>query len=207
MNKIFKHIKDTVERNHSRWLRFWISRIPGIYLPGSVQIRGRPIVEVCRGAEIHIGENVIINSSNRGYHVNMHSPVKLYADRKGAIIKIGEQTQINGTCIHAYESVDIGKNCMIAANCQIMDCSGHELSFDRVENRINTTSGGFPVTIEDNVWIGANCIVLPGVRIGHGSVIGAGSVVTKDIPPMVVAAGNPAHTVKTAESSTMRHRS
>ncbi len=202
MNILVKRVRDFVERSWSAWLRFRISNIPGVRLPRSAQIRGRPIVEICRGAEIHIGENVIINSSNRSYHVNMHSPVKLYADRKGAIIKIGERTQINGTCVHAYASVSIGKNCMIAANCQIMDCSGHELSFDHVENRINTTSRGCPVIIEDNVWIGANCIVLPGVRIGHGSVIGAGSVVTKDVPPMVVAAGNPAHTVKTAGSAT-----
>ena len=53
-----------------------------------------------------------------------------------------------------------------------------------------------PVTIEDNVWIGGNSTILPGVTIGHGSVIGAGSVVVKSIPPDTVAAGNPCKEIK-----------
>jgi maltose O-acetyltransferase len=53
-----------------------------------------------------------------------------------------------------------------------------------------------PTVIEDDVWLGANCIVLPGVRIGAGAVIGAGSVVTRDIPPRVIAAGNPARVIR-----------
>jgi acetyltransferase-like isoleucine patch superfamily enzyme len=53
-----------------------------------------------------------------------------------------------------------------------------------------------PVVIEENVWIGANSVILPGVRIGRNSVIGAGSVVTKEIPPLCLAAGNPARVIK-----------
>jgi acetyltransferase-like isoleucine patch superfamily enzyme len=145
----------------------------------------------------------MINSSNAGYHVNMHSAVKLMADRPGARIHIGEGTRIHGSCIHAYRSITIGKRCLIAANCQIIDCNGHELSFDDVEARIHTTSDGRPVVIEDAVWIGANSIVLPGVRIGRGSVVAAGSVVVKDVPPMAVVAGNPARIVKQAGPATV----
>ena len=57
------------------------------------------------------------------------------------------------------------------------------------------------VVIEDCVWIGANSIVLPGVRIGRGSIVGAGSVVVKDIPPMVIAAGNPAKVISNGQQS------
>jgi acetyltransferase-like isoleucine patch superfamily enzyme len=92
--------------------------------------------------------------------------------------------------------ITIGKNCLIAANCQIMDNSGHDLSFDDVANRINTTGVSSPVTIGDDVWIGANCIILPGVTIGQGSVVSAGSVVTKDIPSMVIAGGIPARVLR-----------
>jgi acetyltransferase-like isoleucine patch superfamily enzyme len=53
-----------------------------------------------------------------------------------------------------------------------------------------------PVVIEDNVWIGSKTIILPGVRIGNHAVIGAGSIVTKDIPPRCVAAGNPARVIR-----------
>ena len=62
------------------------------------------------------------------------------------------------------------------------------------ENRSATY--GRPITIEDKVWIGINSTVLPGVRIGYGAIIGAGSVVTKDVPPMTVVAGNPARFIK-----------
>ena len=65
-----------------------------------------------------------------------------------------------------------------------------------MEERINTTGTSKAVTIEDYVWIGANTIVLPGVTIGKGSVISANSVVVRDIPPMVVAGGNPAIVIK-----------
>ena len=86
---------------------------------------------------------------------------------------------------------------MIAANCQIFDGNGHDLSFPDVDNRINTRGTSKPVNIEDSVWIGANSIVLPGVTIGRGSVVSANSVVVKDVPPMVVVGGNPAKIIKT----------
>jgi acetyltransferase-like isoleucine patch superfamily enzyme len=181
------------------YLRKQLSRIKGLTISDDVVLNGKPIIEIRNGGTIHIGKGATINSSNIGYHINMHSPVKLVSDREGSIITIGEKTRIHGTCIHAYKSVHIGDNCLIAANCQLMDCNGHELSFDNPENRINTSSDGKPIVIEDCVWIGANSIVLPGVRIGRGSIIAAGSVVVKDIPPMVVAAGNPAKPIKTAE--------
>lgn len=128
----------------------------------------------------------------------MFAPVKLFVDRPRATIIIGEGTRIHGSCLHSYASIEIGKRCLVAANCQIIDGSGHDLSFGDVENRINTKGDCHPIIIEDDVWIGANTIVLPGVRIGKGSVIGAGSIVTKDIPPMVVAAGNPAKVIRVA---------
>lgn len=172
--------------------------VKGLELEQGVRFKGRPSIAIAKGASIHIGRGVSINSSNAGYHVNMHSPVKLLADRPGARIEIGEDTRIHGSCIHAYESIRIGKRCLIAANCQIIDCNGHELSFEDVDGRIGTTSGAKPIVIEDSVWIGANCIVLPGVRIGRGSIVAAGSVVVKDVPAMVVAAGNPARVIKRA---------
>lgn len=155
-----------------------------------------PMIDIRNGGKIVIGDNVTLTSKNRGYHINMHSPVKLYADRRNAEIYIGNNTRIHGTCVHAYDRIHIGDNCLIAANTQIMDGSGHDLSFDDPANRINTIGVAKPVVIEDNVWIGANCIVLPGVTIGKGSIISAGSVVTKDIPPMAIAGGNPAKVIK-----------
>jgi acetyltransferase-like isoleucine patch superfamily enzyme len=167
-----------------------------LFLGEKVKIHGMPIIQISKGAKVILNDNVTINSKNYGYHANMYSPVKLMADRKNAVIEIGENTRINGACIHAYKKVSIGRNCLIAANVQIIDADGHELSFDNIGNRINTSSKGKSIKIEENVWIGLNAIILPGVTIGTGSVIGSNTVVTKDVPPMVVFAGNPGRIVK-----------
>lgn len=156
----------------------------------------KPLIKMVAGTKLHIGENVWINSDKRNYHLNMHSPCKLLLDRAGGAIYIGDNTRLHGTCIHAYQQVTIGKNCLIAANTQIMDGNGHDLSFPDVANRIHTHGAVKPVTIADNVWIGTNVVVLPGVTIGEGSVISANSVVHKDIPPMCIAGGNPAVVIK-----------
>jgi len=165
-------------------------------------IDSKPIIDIHKDASLFIGVNVTINSNNLGYHVNMFSPCKLMADKPDALIKIGDNTRIHGSCVHAHKKITIGENCLIAANCQIMDGNAHDLSFPDVSNRINTRSESKEVIIEDNVWLGTGVIVLPGVKIGAGSVISANSVVHKDIPPMVVAGGNPVTIIKKFDENT-----
>ena len=96
-------------------------------------------------------------------------------------------TVINYNCVILDTSpVSIGANAFIAPGVCIA-CAGH--SIDPVQRSMGVGTSA-PITIEDNVWIGANATICGGVTIGEGSVIGAGSVVTKDIPAGVVAAGN-----------------
>lgn len=192
-------ITDPLNIPYYLWIKFYKIRLsskPNVKIEGRLIIKNLPLIDIRKGSRLHIGADVTLNSRNKDYHINLHSPVKLFAEGEGAEIRIGDKTRIHGTCIHAFESVVIGKGCLIAGNCQIIDGNGHDLSFPNVEERINTTGTSKPVTIEDYVWIGANSIVLPGVTIGRGSVISANSVVVKDIPPMVVAGGNPAIIIK-----------
>lgn len=126
----------------------------------------------------------------------MFMPVKLMADRPEGCIKIGREILIHGSFLLAYKYIEIAKKCLIEANCQIIDCNGHLLSFDKVSNRINTNDDGVYVIIGDNVWIGTGTIISPGGQIGKGVVIAAGSIVTKDIPAMVIADDNLAKTIK-----------
>lgn len=168
-----------------------------LYIGNNFKVNGRPMIYIGDACRIEIGDNVLLNSSNAKYHVNMFAPVKLLCDRNNAKIIIGNNTRIHGTCIHAYNEVVIGENCLIAANTQIFDGNGHNLSMDNPANRIHTTGKSKPIRIEDNVWIGTNCIVLPGTTIGSGSVISAGSVVDCDIPPGCLAGGNPVKIIKT----------
>lgn len=165
-----------------------------------VVLRGIPRVEIRAGSAVRLGSRIILNSCSLGYHLNMFAPVKLMADRTGAMIDIGDDTRIHGSCIHAQQHISIGARCLIAANCQIMDNSGHDVAEHDPESRIKTSGAIRPVFIEDDVWLGAGVVVLPGVRIGRGSVVGAGSVVAKDIPPMSFAGGVPSRVLRSLGS-------
>jgi acetyltransferase-like isoleucine patch superfamily enzyme len=116
-------------------------------------------------------------------------------------IEIGQNVQINDYVhIGAVNSVVIGNNVLMASKIYITDHnhgsytdleSDHPLSIP-----IDRKSIGYPVVIEDNVWIGESVCILPGVTIGKGSIIGASSVVTKSIPPFAIAVGSPAIVIK-----------
>ena len=190
--KIFRAIKWYANKIY---ITLFISRTPGLILIGKVKIKGIPIIRIY-GGSITIGNNVVLNSDNNHYFINMHSPTKLITSTKNAKIVIGENTRIHGTCIHAYEKITVGKNCLIAANCQIIDTNRHELAFDNPQGRLISSTKTKPVCICDNVWIGANTLILPGVTIGEGSVIAAGSVVTKDVPHFSLNGGNPSKVIK-----------
>lgn len=102
-------------------------------------------------------------------------------------------TIINYNCVILDTStVDIGANAFIAPGVCIA-CAGHSLDAEQRAGAITTSK---PITIEDDVWIGANAVVCGGVTIGKGSVIGAGSVVNKSVPAGVVAAGNPCRVIR-----------
>lgn len=108
----------------------------------------------------------------------------------GAILRIGHDVGINhGTEIEAWHDVRIGDNTILAPNVSILDHDRHE-----VQPGAKMYRG--PVVIGNNVWLCRNVCVMPGVTIGDGSVIGANSVVTKDIPAGVFAAGLPAKVIR-----------
>jgi acetyltransferase-like isoleucine patch superfamily enzyme len=173
----------------------WLSWQHNVFCEGKVVVLGSPLIDIRKGSKLYLGDGVILTSRNRGYHLNIATPVKLFADRPGAEIRIGAETRIAGSCIHAQRSITIGKRCLIAGNCQIVDNNGHDLSFPNVDRRLHSEGPSAPVVIEDDVWLGANTVVLPGVRIGRGAVIGANSVVAANVPSMAVARGNPAEVV------------
>lgn len=122
-----------------------------------------------------------------GDRVLLHRFVKLSA--YGGRIEIGNNSYIGDrTEIHAGKSVKIGSNVNIAWDCNILDRDYHAFESDSEVIR--------SVEIKDNVWIGCRSIVLKGVTIGEGAVVAAGSVVTRDVPPKCLVAGNPAKVIK-----------
>lgn len=111
----------------------------------------------------------------------------------GKHIEVGKNFYANYNCtILDVAKVKIGDNCMFAPNVSIFT-AGHPV---HPVSRNTMYEYGIEITIGDNVWIGGNTVVLPGVKIGSNTVIGAGSVVTKDIPDWVIAAGNPCKVIR-----------
>lgn len=111
----------------------------------------------------------------------------------GYNIEIGENFYANVNCVFLDGAkITFGNNVFIAPGCGFYT-AGHPLD---VEQRNKGLEYAYPVTIGNNVWIGAQSIILPGITIGDNSIIGAGSVVTRDIPANVVAAGNPCKVLK-----------
>lgn len=111
----------------------------------------------------------------------------------GKHIEVGKNFFANYNCtIIDVAKVVIGDNCQIAPNVSIYT-AGHPV---HPVARNSAYEYGIEVTIGDNVWIGGNTVILPGVHIGSNTVIGAGSVVTHDIPDWVVAAGNPCKVIR-----------
>lgn len=125
-----------------------------------------------------------------------------FSEKKKICIEIGKNAQVNDYVhICAVESVKIGNNVLIASKVFITDHNhgsyGHDNTHDNPDTPpIKRPLFHAPVEIEDNVWIGEFVAVLPGVKIGRGAVIGAMSVVTKDIPSYSIAVGAPAKVVK-----------
>lgn len=130
---------------------------------------------------------------SHGEHVEIIQP--FWCDY-GYHIHLGERVFINHNCVMLDGAdITIGNDVFIAPDCGF-HTAGHPVD---VNLRKEGLEYAYPITIDDNVWIGANVTVLPNVHIGEGSIIGAGSVVNKDIPPHVIAAGNPCRIIRNIE--------
>lgn len=152
-------------------------------IPGVAFVEGK-WPSVWRDGNVEIG---------RGLAVSGRTVRTEFGAQGGARLRIGERVYINQGCsIVATVSITIGDDCLIGDFTSIMDSTFHALSsvepvkFD-------------PVVIGNNVWIGRNCLVFPGISIGDNAVIGSGSVVTRTVAPNTLVAGNPAEVIKVLE--------
>lgn len=143
------------------------------------------------GEPIHIGDYIsILGCSDKKIRITVWPHGKPV---KGIVI--GDHVLISpGVRISASNHIHISDSCMLASNVYISDSDWHG-----IYNRAISPAGKTSVVLEENVWVGDSAIICKGVRIGKNSIIGAGSVVTSDIPPDVIAAGNPALVIKTLD--------
>ena len=135
------------------------------------------------GSTITVGNNCRFRSAIWSNLVGLNRQCMISTLNSNAKITIGDGGGMSGTVVSAAVSIEIGSNVLCGANVTITDTDWHD-------------AGSAPVIIGSNVWLGMNVIVLKGVTIGDHTTIAANSVVTKDIPANVLAAGQPAKVVK-----------
>ncbi|MFA5956099.1 acyltransferase [Hyphomicrobium sp.] len=149
------------------------------------RVWGRPVIR-------NLGSLII------GQRVTLFStaiPIQLTTEADGTL-EIGARTFMNYGCsILATKLVSIGPDCKLGMDVLMMDNDFHQI--DPAKRWVRPSSA--PVVLEENVWLGARVIVLSGVRIGANSVVAAGSVVTRDIPPYSLAAGQPARVIRSID--------
>jgi acetyltransferase-like isoleucine patch superfamily enzyme len=182
-----------------RWLAYPRARllfaIHGISWGEGWRMHGVPIIQKHRQSVMKFGDRLGLRSSSGSNPLSPNHPVVICTWQAGAVVEIGDDFGMTGGTICAAERIVIGDRVAVGANTTLVDTDFHPL--DPVLRRIHPQAADTaPIHIEDDVFIGMNCLILKGVTIGCGSVIGAGSVVTRDVPPATIAAGNPAKVIR-----------
>jgi acetyltransferase-like isoleucine patch superfamily enzyme len=177
----------------------------GIPWDRSWRFHGVPIIQKHHRSRMSFGPGLGLRSSPRSNPLAPNHPVILTTWIEGACLQVGETFRMTGGCLCAAQKIIIGNYVVVGANTTIVDTDFH--ATDSIQRWVKPSDGGMgEVAIEDNVFIGMNCLILKGVRIGKGSVIGAGSVVTEDVPPNVIVAGNPARLVRRLDNNSKTGR-
>lgn len=168
-----------------------ISKILSIEVGRGCQFYGFPYFSLVNKAKIKIGDHCQFRSKSTSNLIGLNHRCMFgcssYKDSAGEII-IGKFCGFSGVSIWSVSKICIGNNVRVGANTLIMD---HDAHMDDIR-----TSLPKDIIIEDNVFIGANCVIKKGVHIGENSMIGMNSVVTRDIPANCVAVGIPAKVIR-----------
>jgi acetyltransferase-like isoleucine patch superfamily enzyme len=152
---------------------------------------GAPIVQKHRRSRMRFGHGLQLRSTPASNPLGPNRPVILCTFEAGAVLEIGVNFAMSGGTICAAQSIVIGDDVAVGANSAIVDTDFHPLA-PAERRRDASAARTAPIRIEDDVFVGMNCLILKGVTLGCGSVVGAGSVVTRDVPPGAIVAGNPA---------------
>lgn len=150
-----------------------------------------------RGGKIMIGDNFYFSSGDGVNPIAGNLQGAIYVEQ-GASLTIGNDVGMSSTRMWIHDSLTIGNHVKVGACVLITDTDAHPLDYMARRTTGEGTKSA-PIVIEDDVWVGAHSIILKGVTIGARSIIGAGSVVTRDIPADCVAAGNPCRVIRSLE--------
>lgn len=176
----------------------------GVKLGAKCSFVGCTRIARCRGSHIEIGDGGRFLSRVASNLHGLDRPCMLSTLKPGAILKVGGEVGMSGAVVCCATRVEIGDRVMLGANTTVTDTDSHPVDFrmryphfygqppEAVETEVSTA----PVIIEDDVFVGMHTLILKGVTIGRGTVVGAGSVVSRSLPSNCIAAGNPAEPLK-----------
>jgi acetyltransferase-like isoleucine patch superfamily enzyme len=204
MSLCYQWIKSPIKRTITMLKSILVYRLSVPASHGDIHPSARisnAILSLPRKSKISIGANSIFDG-------------RLIFHRPGHFT-MGQRSYIgSNTSVHIATSVTIGDDVMISWGCTLIDTNMHSLRFSERKDdvlitggKVEFSSGGKnwmvvksgPIHIQDKVWIGLNAIILKGVTLGEGCVVGAGSVVSRNVPPWTLVAGNPAVVIRELE--------
>lgn len=193
-------LRSIISRIRFPWNRYqkYLCRKQGVRFSDqdSVRFFGESRLAISPDSQVSIGKNFACRSGVKySFDNGLMSKILTWG---GSELTIGDNVGISNTLIYCSQKITIGNNVFIGGGTMIFDNNFH--SVDYLDRRGPDNGCGkarrLPVTIDDDVFIGAKCIILKGVTIGARSTIAAGSVVVKDIPSDCIAGGNPCKVIK-----------
>ena len=162
---------------------------PKFRLGRSVTFNGSPFLRLF--GKTTFGDNLLFNNKTQYNTIGLFKNCSIFVDKNAELI-IGNSSGFSGVSIHCQTYISIGSNCNFGGNVCIWDTDFHSLNHLERRERPDPGIISKPIIIGDDVFVGANSIILKGVTIGDRAIIGAGSVITKDILADETWAGNPA---------------
>ncbi len=167
------------------------ARLKGFHLEGDSLFMGRPILSRHPGSAIRIGAGLRCYNSTRSNLMACAQPCVLRTLSAGAVLTLGRDVGISAAVIVAARSVEIGEGTQIGSGAVIADNDFHSREPGGAWGPLDPSEAR-PVQLGKRVFVGARAIILKGVTVGDDSVVGAGAVVTRDVPGRHMAVGNPA---------------
>ena len=177
-------------------------RLKGIEFGKNMLVFNKVYLTGYKQGRIMIGDGFHLTSGDGINPICRNIRACIHRGSSNAVITIGDYVGMSSPCVWINERLTIGDHVKIGGNCVILDTDTHQIDYlarrgEKADSEdITSTIQSAPITIEDDVWVGTNCIILKGVTIGARTVIGAGSVVTKSIPADSIAAGNPCKVIR-----------
>lgn len=177
-----------------------IKRFPHSVLGKNCNFNSGIFLKFHKSSTVRIGDFCTFNNSTNENHIGINKACSLVTT-SDALLSIGTKCGFSGVSICSTSNIEIGNYCNFGANVSIWDSDFHPIDYLARRKHDISKIKSSPIFIGNDVFVGANSIILKGVKIGDRAIVGAGSVVTKDIPSDEIWGGNPAKFLRKLQCS------